>query len=249
MVIVLIPIEGIPEVAEGDDLATQLIEALESSRVGINENDVVVVCQKVVSKAEGRVVRLSDVEPSERALEFAGSHDKDPRLVELALKEAREVLRMRDGHLITVTGPGWVGANSAIDRSNQVGDDEVTLLPEDADRSAASLRDSLMAHFGQQLAVVVSDTFGRPWRLGQIDLAIGAAGIEVLRDLGGGLDRGGRLLEHTVVAVADQLAGAAGMVMGKADGIPAVLVRGFSYQPGKGRARDMIRPPEDDLFR
>ena len=249
MVTVLIPLEGLPEVVPGDDLAALLITALEAGRVRANDHDVLVVCQKVVSKAEGRVVRLADVEPSAEARDFADRYEKDPRLVGLALQQANEVLRMRDGHLITATGPGWVAANSAIDRSNQADEDEVTLLPEDADRSAARLREALSAHFGRELAVVVADTFGRPWRLGQLDLAIGAAGLEVISDLSGTLDRNGRVLEHTVVAVADQLAAAAGMVMGKSDGVPAVLVRGFRYQSGQGRARDLIRPPDEDLFR
>ncbi len=249
MAVMLLPIDGVPAVSPGADLALLLARAIEDSHYGIKDGDVLVVCQKVVSKAEGRVVKLADVEPSAEALEFARSYDKDARVVELALREATEVRRMGDGHLITATGPGFVAANSGVDRSNQASDEEVTLLPENSDRSAAELRRRLMERFGVRLAVIVTDTFGRPWRLGQIDFAIGADGLEVLDNHAGRDDWQGRPLEHTETAVADQLAAAAGLLMGKSDGIPAVLVRGYRFREGESGAADLVRPREDDLFR
>ncbi len=236
-------------VEPGDDLCGFLASAAESSGIEMEAGDVLVVCQKIVSKAEGRIVRLSEIEPSERARRFADDHGKDPALVELALREAREVLRMERGHLITVTGPGWICANSGIDRSNQNQAGQVTLLPRDADASARRLRRGLERRLGVAPAVIVSDTFGRPWRLGQIDVAIGAAGIEVLNDVSGRRDWSGRVLEHTCTAVADQLAAAAGLLMRKNAGTPAVLVRGFAYRTTDERAAGLVRPAEDDLFR
>jgi coenzyme F420-0:L-glutamate ligase/coenzyme F420-1:gamma-L-glutamate ligase len=195
---------------------------------------------------------LGEVRASQRAEQFAREFDKDPAVIELALREAREVLRMERGHLITATGPGWICANSGLDRSNQNERDEVTLLPLDADRSAAELREALGKRTGAKPAVVISDTFGRPWRLGQLDFAIGAAGFAVLDDHAGTRDWSGRTLEHTMIAVADQLAAASGLAAAKHDGVPVVIVRGYSPRPpasGAGRAADMIRARADDLFR
>lgn len=249
MSVTLHPLTDIPSVRPGDDLARQLGDALENSGLGLADHDVVVVCQKIVSKAEGRVVRLADVEPSERAREFAREFGKDPAVVELALQESVEVLRMGDGHLITATGKGFIAANSGLDRSNQAADGEVTLLPKDSDSSAASLRDRLMERFGCEVGVLLTDTWGRPWRMGQIDFAIGAAGIEVLDDFDGRTDWSGRPLEHTLMAVADQLSAAAGLLMGKAAGVPAVLIRGYRYRAGTSDAGDLVRPRDADLFR
>lgn len=236
----------------GDDLLTLLGDALETARFGLKDDDVLVVCQKVVSKAENRVEYLAQVEPGAKAREFAEAYDKDPRVVELALREAEEVLRMGDGHLITATAGGLIAANSGLDRSNQGADnahEKVTLLPVDSDASASRLRDGLRLRFGARVGVIITDTFGRPWRMGQIDFAIGSAGIEVLDDFEGRSDRDGRVLAHTLIATADQIAAAAGMAMGKADGIPAVLVRGAPVRVGRARARDLVRPKENDLFR
>lgn len=245
----LFPVEGLPPVRPGDDLAALLARALATSPHGLCSGDVVVVCQKIVSKAEGRVVRLADVNVSPKAAAFARKYEKDPAMIELALAEATEVLRMIDGHLITATGKGFVAANSGIDRSNQNADGEVTLLPVDADASARRLRDDLAALCDADVAVVVTDTFGRPWRLGQIDFAIGAAGFRVLDDHAGRGDWGGRGLEHTVIAVADQLAAASGLLMAKAAGVPAVVVRGFEYVAASDGAGDLVRPKVQDLFR
>jgi coenzyme F420-0:L-glutamate ligase/coenzyme F420-1:gamma-L-glutamate ligase len=251
MEIRIIPLTGIPAVKAGDDLGAILADAIARSG-GLQANDVVVVCQKIVSKAEGRIVRIDDVRPSARAAEYARKFDKDPAVIELALREATEVLRMENGHLITATGPGWICANAGLDRSNQNARNEVTLLPVDADRSAALLRDALGARLGVKPGVVISDTFGRPWRLGQIDFAIGAAGFSVLDDHAGRSDWSGRTLEHTQIAVADQLAAASALAASKDDGVPAVIVRGYAVQPavpGAAYAADMIRPAADDMFR
>lgn len=249
MSISLQPVLGVGQIRAGDDLASILAAALRKSGPELCDGDVLVVCQKVVSKAEGRILELSTVAPGERARELAERYDKDPALVELVLREAREVLRSNDGHLITATGPGFVCANSGIDRSNQERDGEVTLLPVDADASARALREALGRELGVEIAVIVSDTFGRPWRLGQIDFAIGAAGIEVLDDHVGRRDWSGRVLEHTVIATADQLAAAAGLVMGKAEGVPAVVLRGYAYRSGASGAAQLVRPRDEDLFR
>lgn len=249
MSIVILPLAGIPEVRPDDDLAAHLGAAIETSRYGLKDGDILVVCQKVVSKAEGRIVRLAEVEVTARAREFAATWDKDARLVELALREATEVRRMGDGHLITATGPGFVAANSGIDRSNQNAEGEVTLLPVDSDASAERLRRDLTERFGVDLGVLVTDTFGRPWRLGQVDFAIGAAGLKVLDDHSGRVDWSGRELEHTMTATADQLAAAAGLLMAKAGGVPVVIIRGFDWIAAEDTAASLVRPSEHDLFR
>ncbi len=250
MSITIEPLLGIGRVEPGDDLARLLAPPLAAIANPIRGDDVLVVCQKIVSKAEGRIVDLASVTPSARAVEFAGSYGKDAALVELALREATEVLRMENGHLITATGPGFICANSGIDRSNQNRDGDATLLPLDADDSARRLRAQLAEVSGMEVAIVISDTFGRPWRLGQLDVAIGSAGLEVLDDHVGRSDWGGRRLEHTLIAVADQLAAAAGLVMGKADGVPAVLVRGYPYRRAAAAgAAALVRPRSEDIFR
>jgi coenzyme F420-0:L-glutamate ligase/coenzyme F420-1:gamma-L-glutamate ligase len=249
MAITMLPVSGMPLVKPGDDLAALLIAALEGSVGAVADNDIVVVCQKIVSKAEGRVVALANVTPRAEALRFAELYDKDAAVVELALAEAIEVLRMENGHLITATGPGFICANSGLDRSNQNTDGDATLLPEDADRSARGLRAAIDRHFGCRSAVVVSDTFGRPWRMGQLDVAIGAAGIEVLDDQEGSVDWRGRRLQHTLIAVADQIAAAAGLLMIKDAGVPAVLIRGCRYAGGETGAAALVRPRKEDMFR
>jgi len=243
------PLLGVGSVSPGDDLGTLIAAALAPIEPRLQPSDVLVVCQKIVSKAEGRVVDLATVTPGPQAVEFAKGHEKDAALVELALAEATEVLRMGSGHLITATGPGFICANAGIDRSNQNREGEVTLLPVDADASARRLRAALAERLGVELGVLVSDTFGRPWRLGQLDFAIGAAGLEVLDDHAGRADWRGRRLEHTLIAVADQLAAAAGLVMGKADGVPAALIRGYAYRAGNSGAATLVRPRDEDLFR
>ena len=224
----VVPLEGVPEVQPGDDLASLLGDALERAG-GPAEGDVVVVSQKVVSKAEGRVEQTDD-------------H------LAVILREARAVRRRRDELVIAETEHGFVCAGAGVDRSNTPGDDWVVLLPRDPDASAAGLRDGLTARFGIAVAVIVTDSFGRAWRQGTTDVAIGVAGMEPLLDLRGEPDARGRPLEATLIAVADELAGAAELVMGKASGVPAALIRGYAVPPGEGSARDLVMPPERDLF-
>jgi coenzyme F420-0:L-glutamate ligase/coenzyme F420-1:gamma-L-glutamate ligase len=244
----LIPVPGLPMIRPGDELPRLLLRALQSSG-GVVDGDVVVVCQKVVSKAEGRVVRLADVAPSAFAQAIAGAHDKDARLVEVVLRESTRIVRMDQGHLIVECGPGWVCANAGVDESNGVEPDSVVLLPRDADASARALRDHIAAETQTRVAVVITDTFGRPWRDGLVEVALGVAGIDPLLDLRGERDLNGRELHHTVVAHADELAGAAGLLMRKGSGIAAVIVRGYAFAPAEASAHALIRRREQDLFR
>jgi coenzyme F420-0:L-glutamate ligase/coenzyme F420-1:gamma-L-glutamate ligase len=250
MSITLTAIAGIPAVQPGDELAALLLTALDRSRLVLADGDIVVVCQKIVSKAEGRVVRLSEVTASPFARELAAqATDKDPRVVEVILQSTRRIIRMDRGHLIVETGPGWVCANAGVDESNSLGPDIVVLLPEDPDASAQRLRAALRKRTGTEVAVLITDTFGRPWRQGLVDFALGLAGMDALLDLRGQRDLTGRELHHTVIAQADALAAAAGLMMRKGDGIPAVLVRGYAFTPADGNASSLIRPREFDLFR
>jgi coenzyme F420-0:L-glutamate ligase/coenzyme F420-1:gamma-L-glutamate ligase len=242
----VIPLTGLPELEAGDDLAALLAGA--ASRVGgLEAGDVVVVAQKAVSKAEGRVVHLDDVEPSPRAVELAGS-DGDPRLIEVILAESAEVVRSRPPLVIAQTQHGFVCASAGVDASNAKGHGTVILLPLDPDASAERLRAALGVLTGITPGVVVSDSFGRAWRQGTTDVALGVAGIAALRDLRGSHDSRGYELQSTVIAVADEIAGAAELVMGKAQGIPAAIVRGVDA-PGAGSAAELVMPRERDLFR
>lgn len=231
-------LEGLPEIEPGYDLAGRLAELVPEGP------GILVVAQKVVSKAEGRIVRLADVEPSPRALEVAKAVDKDPRQVELVLRESRRIVRQAPGVLITETHHGLVCANSGVDLSNAPGDDTAVLLPIDPDASAERIR----ARLGPGRGVIVSDTFGRPWREGLVDVAIGVAGFAPLRDYVGESDREGRELQITVMALADQLAATAGILMEKSAGRPAVWIEGV-VPSGDGRLADLLRDPERDLFR
>jgi coenzyme F420-0:L-glutamate ligase / coenzyme F420-1:gamma-L-glutamate ligase len=235
----VLPLEGIPEIEEGDDLAGLLLEAAGHTG-GFQEHDVLVVAQKAVSKAEGRVVRLEDVEPSDAAREHAG--DGDPRHVEMILREAARVVRSRPPLVITETRHGFVCASAGVDASNAPGLGTVVLLPLDPDASARRLHERL------GVGVIVSDSFGRPFRHGTTDVAIGVAGLTPLLDLRGKRDRIGYELRSTRIAVADEIAGAAELVMGKTDGIPAAIVRGLELD-GDGSARELVIPPDRDLFR
>ena len=243
----MLAVEGLPEIEPGAPLGAMLAAAAEPG-----DGDVLVVSQKVVSKAEGRVADLASVEPGERARELAAEHDKDPRVVELVLRESRRIVRAERGVLIAETNGGWVCANAGIDASNVAADGSVALLPEDADASARRLRAEIEAAAGTRPAVVVADSFGRPWRLGQVDVAIGCAGLAVLDDWRGRTDRDGRELEATEVAVADQAAAAADLVRDKDAGLPAALVRGLgrfvTAEDGPG-AVALQRPAGEDLFR
>ena len=237
----MIPVAGIPEVAPGDDLAGLIAGSAE-----FLDGDVVVVAHKAVSKAEGRVVRLAEVKPSDRAGELAG--DEDARRVEVVLREARRIVRTRGPLVIAETGHGFVCASAGVDASNAPEPDAVVLLPVDPDASARGLRDRLIELTGTRVGVVVTDSFGRPWRLGTTDVAIGSAGIPVLLDLNGRRDAQGYELHATQIAVADEIAGAAELVRGKLDGVPVAIVRGLELE-GDGSARDLVMPAHRDLFR
>ncbi len=245
----LTAIPGLPRVKPGDDLSQLLSVALTENALTLQDGDVLVICQKIVSKAEGRVVALDSVEPSPFARQIAASTDKDPRVVELVLRETTRIVKMADGHLICETGPGWVCANAGIDESNGVGPGILTLLPLDPDASAERLRSALAPAPDIRLGVIITDTFGRPWRDGLTDVALGAAGIGTLADFRGRSDLDGRELHHTMLAVGDELAAAAGLLMEKDAGIAAVLVRGVRWNATRGNGRDLIRPRELDLFR
>jgi coenzyme F420-0:L-glutamate ligase/coenzyme F420-1:gamma-L-glutamate ligase len=237
----LVAVRGLPEIREGDDLASLIAE-----RVELEDGDIVVVAQKVVSKAEGRVVALAEVVPSERALELAG--DEDPRRVEVILREAKRIVRVRPPLLIAETRHGFICASAGVDASNAPEADMVVLLPLDPDASANRLRNRLHELAGIDVGVIVSDSFGRPWRMGTTDVALGAAGMRVLEDFRGTRDRVGYELRSTQIAVADELAGAAELLMRKADGVPAVVVRGLDLA-GDATARELVIPEERDLFR
>jgi coenzyme F420-0:L-glutamate ligase / coenzyme F420-1:gamma-L-glutamate ligase len=237
----VLPVTGLPEIREGDDLGAMIAERCE-----LEDGDVLVVAQKAVSKAEGRVVRLDELEPSARALELA--EDDDPRRTEAILREAAEIVRIRPPLLIVQTRHGFICASAGVDASNAPEPGTLVLLPLDPDASAAKIRDRLRELTGKTVGVVVSDSFGRPWRMGTTDVAIGAAGIRVLEDLRGTRDRIGYELRSTQIALADELAGAAQLVMGKADGIPVAVIRGLDVA-GDGSAGELVMPPERDLFR
>jgi len=247
--ITLTAIEGVPIVRAGDDLAALIAKGLDKTGLTLKSGDIVIVCQKVVSKAEGRMVELKSIEPSAFAKQYAARWEKDPRAVELVLRQTNRIVRNDHGVLIVETGAGFVCANAGVDESNTLGDDLALLLPEDADASARRIRDGLKRLCGADAAVVVTDTFGRPWRDGLTDICIGVAGINPMLDLRGTNDLGGRELHHTVVALADQLSAAGGLLMEKASGVPAVHLRGYKFQPFEGSARILIRPAEADLFR
>jgi coenzyme F420-0:L-glutamate ligase/coenzyme F420-1:gamma-L-glutamate ligase len=236
------PVEGLPELREGDDLA-----ALIAERTALADGDVVVVAQKAVSKVEGRVVALADVEPSEQARDIAGD-EADARRIQVILDEAVELVRVRPPLLIARTRHGYVCGSAGVDASNAPDPGTVVLLPLDSDASAARLRNELGERTGADVGVIVTDSFGRPWRAATTDVAIGAAGVEVVRDLAGEHDPNGYELHATRIAVADEIAGAAQLVFGKLDRVPVAVVRGLDV-PGDGRGADLVIPPETDLFR
>jgi coenzyme F420-0:L-glutamate ligase/coenzyme F420-1:gamma-L-glutamate ligase len=250
--VVAVALEGIPEVRPGDDIAALIAAAPPPPGGGIGPGDVVVIAHKIVSKAEGRVRALADVTPGPGALSLARAHGKDPRHVQVVLDESQELLRAARGVLICVTRHGFVCANAGVDASNAPGPDTLVLLPLDPDESARELRAALRARTMKEVGVIVSDSFGRPFRHGTTDVAIGIAGVPALTDLRGTLDRGGRVLQSSLVAVADQIAGAADLARGKASGVPVVVVRGLELGAGSGGDRgaaELVIDAERDLFR
>jgi coenzyme F420-0:L-glutamate ligase/coenzyme F420-1:gamma-L-glutamate ligase len=245
--VTLVPLPGIPPVSPGDDLAALIAAAAARARVRLQDG-ALVVCQKVVSKAEGRLVPLAAVTPSEEAVRIAREHEKDPRHVQVVLDESVRIVRQGHGVLICETKHGFVCANAGVDLSNSTAEDVAVLLPLDPDASAARLRSDLVALGARNVAVIVTDTFGRPWREGLVDVAIGCAGIEPIRDLRGTPDLAGRELLVTTTATADQLAAAAGLLMVKDAAVPAVWITGVEVG-GEGRVADTLRSPQNDLFR
>ena len=236
----ILPVVGIGEISPDTDLAREIQLALEGQATPLQDGDILVVTQKIVSKAEGCVVALDSVEPSRLASEWAARWDKDARVVELVLRESRRIVRMDRGVIIC--------ANAGVDCSN-VGGDRATLLPPDPDASAERLRGALSQASGARIGVIISDTFGRAWREGQTNVAIGVAGVESLRHFEGQVDPTGYELRVTMLATADELAGAAELVMGKVDGVPVALVRGMARALGAGTAGELVRPAANDLFR
>jgi len=244
MRIEIVALATIPEVHRGDDLAALVRDAAQKEQQPLDPSVVVAVAQKIVSKSEGAVVDLRTIQPSAFARSWAAEWGKDPRLIELILSQSRRILKMDRGILIAETRLGHVCANAGVDQSNVESDDFATVLPNDPDGFAARLREQLGCG-----GVIITDTFGRPWREGLVDVAIGVAGFAALDDLRGTVDRLGRKLSGTIIAVADQLAAAAGILMRKPAGCPVVLLRGLEWKPAAGSARALIRRPDEDLFR
>jgi coenzyme F420-0:L-glutamate ligase/coenzyme F420-1:gamma-L-glutamate ligase len=243
------PIRGLPEIRPGDDLARLVADGARAAGVGLKDGDVVAMAQKIVSKAEGRIVRLADVRPSARALAMAEESGKDARQLEVVLQETVKIVRWAHGVLISETRHGFVCANAGVDRSNAGAPDTVILLPLDPDASATRLRDEIRKGDGVTVSVVVTDTFGRAWREGHMNVAIGIAGLPALKRYVGQFDPEGYELRVTEIAVADEVAAAAELVMGKLDRCPAALVRGLVMREPSETARDYVRPAEKDLFR
>ena len=245
----IMSLPGIPIIVPGDDLAGLIQEAAQQAELQLQDGDIVVVTQKIVSKAEGCLVSLGDVTPSLLAEEFARLWDKDARQVEVVLQASRRIVKMDRGVIIAETRHGFICANAGIDRSNMEGDDVVALLPPDPDASARLIRARLGEQMGVDVAVIISDTFGRPWREGLVNVAIGLAGMQANVDYTGQVDAQGYELKVTALSVADELAAAAELVMNKLDNVPVAVIRGYDYPRGEGDLNQLIRDPERDLFR
>jgi coenzyme F420-0:L-glutamate ligase/coenzyme F420-1:gamma-L-glutamate ligase len=244
----IIGIDGIPEIEAGDDLAKFIAAAAASQGETLQDHDVLVVTQKAVSKAEGRYVILEDIEPSALAIELATNWEKDPRHVEVVLRESKRIVRMDHGVIITETRHGLVCANAGVDASNVPGE-RLMLLPVDPDASAQRIREGIKRETGADVAVIVSDTFGRPWRTGYTEVAIGVAGMMPIIDYVGMIDTHGRELKATWICIADELASAAELVTGKINRVPVALIRGYPIPRGEGSAKEMVRMAETDMFR
>jgi coenzyme F420-0:L-glutamate ligase/coenzyme F420-1:gamma-L-glutamate ligase len=244
----LFPLPGLPEIGPGDDLARLITDAVRAQDFPIVSGDILVIAQKIVSKAEGQIVQLDSITPSERAAAWAKEWGKDARVIELVLRESKRIARMERGIVIAETRHGFVCANAGVDVSNAP-EGTAILLPADPDGSARALQMRLGEEFGAGIGIVISDTFGRPWREGLVNVALGVAGVAPLIDYRGERDANGKLLQATIIALADELASAAELVMGKSERVPVVIIRGLRTKAPSGSGRDLIRPAEMDLFR
>lgn len=243
-----IGVEGLRQVRCGDSLGALICEACTHEGINLLDNDVLVVAQKIVSKAEGRTLTLNEIKPSARALELARRLDKNPALVEVILSESREIIRVGAKALIVETHHGFICANAGVDESN-VGQNQVALLPRDPDGSARVIRSEIRRRTGQTPGVIISDSFGRPWRLGTVDVAVGVAGLKCVKDDRGTTDCYGYQLKAAVAAIADEIAAAAELAMGKTDGVPVVIARGCKIEKEEGSVKELFRPAAEDLFR
>jgi coenzyme F420-0:L-glutamate ligase/coenzyme F420-1:gamma-L-glutamate ligase len=244
----LIGVEGLGEVTSGDSIGGLICDACATQGIAIADDDVLVIAQKIVSKAEGRMVDLTEVRPSSRAVELAQRLDKEAALVEVILNESRGIIRMGGRALVVETHHGFICANAGVDQSN-VGSHRVALLPKDPDASARRIREEIRAQAGKRPAVIISDSFGRPWRLGTVDVAVGISGMKAIKDERGLNDRFGYQLKAAVAAIADEIAAAAELVMGKRGEVPVVIVRGCELEREEGSVKDLLRPAAEDLFR
>ena len=245
----VIGLPGLPIVSPGDDLVTLIVDAAQAAALALQEGDVLVVTQKIVSKAEGCLVALKDITPSPLAVRYAAQWGKDARSVEVVLQQSRRIAKMDRGVIIAETHHGFVCANAGVDQSNMEGQEVVALLPPDPDASARAIRAGIRERLGIEVAVIISDTFGRPWREGLVNVAIGLAGIEAIKDYTGMHDAQGYELRVTALAIADELAATAELVMNKLDNMPVAIIRGYDYPRGEGSLARLIRDPERDLFR
>lgn len=245
----ILGIPGIPVVEKGDDLVAMIFDAATAAQLSFEAGDVLVVTQKIVSKAEGCLISLKEITPTPFAEAYARQWDKDPRSVEVVLQQSRRIAKMDRGMVIAETHHGLICANAGVDQSNIEGEEVVAVLPPDPDGSARKIRDGLRARTGVDVAVIIADTFGRPWRQGLVNVAIGLSGIEAIRDYTGMYDAQGYELRVTALAVADELASAAELVMNKLDNVPVALIRGYDYPRGEGKVSDLMRDPASDLFR
>jgi coenzyme F420-0:L-glutamate ligase/coenzyme F420-1:gamma-L-glutamate ligase len=249
LVLTIIGLKGIPEIKKGDDIAEIIYSTLKKQNMYLQDKDIIVITQKIVSKSEGRIIDLSKIKPSRLALRLAKTSKKDPRIIEVILRESKSILRLKNGKIISETKHGFVCANAGVDKSNIEGENFVSILPKDPDKSAMKIREKLIELTGRNLAVIISDTFGRPWRIGQVNVAIGIAGLKPIKDYRGKKDMFNQELKVTMMAIADELASAAELVMNKSDGVPIAIIRGYDYPEGEASIKEIIRPIELDLFR
>jgi len=249
MSVSIIGIQGIPNIQKGDDLAQIIVDRVKRQKETIKDHDILVISQKVVSKAEGQIIQLDAIQPSVFSRQIAKELQRDPRHVEVILNESKKIIRMRSGHLITETRHGFICANSGVDQSNIGKKNSVTLLPKNPDASANLIRKKIHQLTGKNVPVIITDTFGRAWRMGQVNFAIGVSGIKPVHDYRGKRDMYRRVLHVTEIASADELASAGELVMNKSDRIPAAIIRGYRYRFGHGSGKDLLRPEDKDLFR